>query len=303
MVVAIESVSSNPGAPRRASVRSAIGRPTGSGMSNSVRHRSKPFDEIILGAEADIRKLAGISDDYHVLFLQGGATTLAALLPLNLAGPDATADYLLTGHWGEKALENARPSIGTHVVASSKDSGYKSIAERASWQLSEDAAYFHYTPNETIHGVEFHDIPDVGNTPLVRINRLAQGIGAQIVAKLDAGSAEREAAKIVDLLQDPRTTGVHLVTLAEEMPVAETLETCEQLRGPLGARLGPARLVGPVGHAHRADVTAGPARPHPRGQVDHAQVPLLGGAPPLLVGVHQQVERVGGQAGEHGFRP
>jgi len=132
-----------------------------------VSHRGQSFIDCAAETERDLRELMGIPDDYAVLFEQGGATTLAALLPLNLAGPDATADYLLTGHWGEKALENARPSIGTHVVASSKDSGYKSIAERASWQLSEDAAYFHYTPNETIHGVEFHDIPDVGNTPLV----------------------------------------------------------------------------------------------------------------------------------------
>jgi phosphoserine aminotransferase len=132
-----------------------------------VSHRGQGFIDCAAEAERDLRDLMGISDDYHVLFLQGGATTVAALLPLNLAGPEASADYILTGHWGEKALENAKPSINARVAASSKASGYKSIADRAEWDLAKDAAFVHYTPNETIHGVEFHSIPDVGATPLV----------------------------------------------------------------------------------------------------------------------------------------
>ena len=132
-----------------------------------VSHRGQAFIDCAAEAERDLRELMAIPDDYAVLFLQGGATTVSALLPLNLAGPDAVADYVLTGHWGEKALENARPSMRTHVAASSKASGYRSIAARAEWQLSSDAAYVHYTPNETIHGVEFHDIPEVGDVPLV----------------------------------------------------------------------------------------------------------------------------------------
>ena len=132
-----------------------------------VSHRGQAFIDCAAEAERDLRELMAIPSDYAVLFLQGGATTVSALLPLNLAGPDAVADYVLTGHWGEKALENARPSMRTHVAASSKASGYRSIAARAEWQLSSDAAYVHYTPNETIHGVEFHDIPQVGDVPLV----------------------------------------------------------------------------------------------------------------------------------------
>ncbi|KFN44454.1 3-phosphoserine/phosphohydroxythreonine transaminase [Arenimonas oryziterrae] len=132
-----------------------------------VSHRGQAFIDCAAETERDLRELMGISDDYSVLFLQGGATTLAALLPMNLAGPEQTGDYLLTGHWGEKALENAKPLLKTRVVASDKDGGYKRIPARSTWQLSEDAAFFHYTPNETIHGVEFHDIPDVGATPLV----------------------------------------------------------------------------------------------------------------------------------------
>ena len=132
-----------------------------------VSHRGQAFIDCAAEAERDLRELMGVPDDYAVLFLQGGATTLAALLPLNLAGPDRTADYILTGHWGEKALENAKASLKTNVAATSKAGGYRSITPRSEWQLSKDAAYVHYTPNETIHGVEFHDIPDVGAVPLV----------------------------------------------------------------------------------------------------------------------------------------
>lgn len=132
-----------------------------------VSHRGQAFIDCASEAERDLRELMDVSDDYAVLFLQGGATTLAALLPLNLAGPDATADYLLTGHWGEKALENARPSLNTHVAGSSKADRYRSITPASEWQLTPGAAYFHYTPNETIHGVEFHSVPDAGGTPLV----------------------------------------------------------------------------------------------------------------------------------------
>ncbi len=132
-----------------------------------VSHRGQAFIDCAAEAERDLRELMGVSDDYHVLFLQGGATTLAALLPLNLAGPEATADYVLTGHWGEKALENAKPSIRTHVAASAKEGGYRSVPNVSEWQMSPGAAYLHYTPNETIHGVEFHEIPQVGAVPLV----------------------------------------------------------------------------------------------------------------------------------------
>jgi phosphoserine aminotransferase len=132
-----------------------------------VSHRGRAFIDCAAKAERNLRELMSVPDDYHVLFLQGGATTLAALLPLNLAGPDASADYVLTGHWGEKALENAKPSLRTRVAASSKEGGYRGIPSISSWQLDPQAAFVHYTPNETIHGVEFHDVPEVGDVPLV----------------------------------------------------------------------------------------------------------------------------------------
>jgi phosphoserine aminotransferase len=132
-----------------------------------VSHRGKAFIDCAAQAEADLRHLLGVSDDYAVLFLQGGATTVSALLPMNLARADQTGEYLLTGHWGEKAIENAKASLNTHVVASDKANAYRSIPGNDSWQRAGNAAYFHYTSNETIHGVEFADIPDVGDVPLV----------------------------------------------------------------------------------------------------------------------------------------
>ena len=132
-----------------------------------VSHRGQAFIDCAADAERDLRELMAVPDDYAVLFLQGGATTLSALLPMNLAGPDATADYVLTGHWGEKALDNARPLIRTNVAATSKAGGYTGIPARDEWTLTPGAAFVHYTPNETIHGVEFQSIPDVGDVPLV----------------------------------------------------------------------------------------------------------------------------------------
>jgi phosphoserine aminotransferase len=132
-----------------------------------VSHRGQAFIDCAAEAERDLRELMAVPDDYAVLFLQGGATTLQALLPLNLAGPDATADYVLTGHWGEKALDNAVPSLRTHIAASGKAHGYTGIPAASEWRLTPGAAFVHYTPNETIHGVEFHDVPDTDGVPLV----------------------------------------------------------------------------------------------------------------------------------------
>ena len=132
-----------------------------------VSHRGQAFIDCAAAAERDLRELMAIPDDYAVLFLQGGATALSALLPLNLAGPEQTADFVLTGHWGEKALENTRPSMQVNVAASGKEGGYTGIPDPATWQRTPGAAFLHYTPNETIHGVEFHDIPEAGGVPLV----------------------------------------------------------------------------------------------------------------------------------------
>ncbi len=140
----------------------------GSGMSVlEVSHRSKAFIAVAERAESDLRELLHLSDDYAVMFLQGGATLQFALLPLNLSRPGATLDYLVTGSWSRKAAKEAAVVRRVNVVADATDSAYTDVPARDTWHPAADAAYFHYTPNETIGGVEIHAPPDVGATPLV----------------------------------------------------------------------------------------------------------------------------------------
>lgn len=131
-----------------------------------ISHRSADFVALAEQSEADLRQLLAIPNDYAVLFLSGGATTQQALLPLNFATPGQTVDFVVTGHWGKTAIKQARTYVNPHVAADGEASGYRDIPPRASWQLSADAAYVHITANETIHGVEFRDTPDVGEVPL-----------------------------------------------------------------------------------------------------------------------------------------
>ena len=141
----------------------------GSGMSvMEVSHRGKAFIRVAEEAEADLRALLLIPADYKVLFLSGGATGQFAALPMNLATWGSTVDYVNTGSWSKKALEEARTFCGkVHVVADARASGYTTVPPQAEWDCSPDAAYLHYTPNETIGGVEFPFVPDTGNVPLV----------------------------------------------------------------------------------------------------------------------------------------
>jgi len=140
----------------------------GTGMSvMEMSHRGKQFMSIAEQAEADLRAIMAIPDDYKVLFLQGGASAQFAAIPMNLLQGRKHADYVNTGAWSKKAIAAAKKYCEPRVVASSESGNFTSIPEFSDWSLSEDAAYLHYTPNETIGGVEFHWIPDVGDTPLV----------------------------------------------------------------------------------------------------------------------------------------
>ena len=140
----------------------------GSGMSVMEQsHRGKRFIAMAARAEADLRELAAIPDDYAVLFLQGGATQHFAQIPMNLAGEGDSADYIVNGHWGAKAASEAAPYVRVNVAADSKADDYRRLPPRGEWKLDPRAAYVHYTPNETIHGVQHHDVPDVGEVPLV----------------------------------------------------------------------------------------------------------------------------------------
>ena len=139
----------------------------GSGMSvMEMSHRSKEFVAIAAQAEADFRELLGVSDDYHVLFLQGGATTQFAAIPMNITAAGDTVDYVDTGSWSSKAIKEAAKYCNVNVAASSKDSRYDHIPAVDTWQLSADARYLHICSNETIGGVQFKDFPQV-DVPLV----------------------------------------------------------------------------------------------------------------------------------------
>ncbi|MEO6968538.1 MAG: 3-phosphoserine/phosphohydroxythreonine transaminase [Rhodanobacteraceae bacterium] len=132
-----------------------------------VSHRGNAFEAMANQAEADLRSLLAIPENYQVLFLQGGATQHFAQIPMNFCADGQRADYIVTGHWGEKAVKEAAPYAQAYVAASSASSNYTAIPPRDEWDLDPRAAYLHYTPNETIHGVEFHAVPDAGKAPLI----------------------------------------------------------------------------------------------------------------------------------------
>jgi len=139
----------------------------GAGMSvMEVSHRGKDFVALAARAEANLRDLLAIPDDYSVLFTQGGATMQMSMVPMNLVGPEDTVDYVVTGSWGKKAAGEARKFCNVNVAADASDQNFTYIPDESSWERSADAGYLHFTPNETIAGVEFHFLPS-GDTPLV----------------------------------------------------------------------------------------------------------------------------------------
>src|SRR4249919_2268764 len=140
----------------------------GSGQSvMEMSHRGKDFISIAEAAEADLRKLLEVPDGYHVLFLQGGASLQFEMIPMNLIQGRAVSDYILTGEWAKKAVNAAKGLADVNVAASAEDRSFTYVPAPSQWQLSTNAAYVHYTANETIGGVEFGWIPDVGEVPLV----------------------------------------------------------------------------------------------------------------------------------------
>ncbi|MGY1409294.1 phosphoserine transaminase [Luteimonas sp. A611] len=135
-----------------------------------ISHRGPEFLAVARQAEADLRELIAIPDDYAVLFPAGGATTQQALIALNFADAGQRVDYVVSGHWGRTALKQLA-AVDVNIAASGEDDGFRTIPARESWKLSDDAAYVHLTANETIHGVEFRPAwgqvpPDTGKVPL-----------------------------------------------------------------------------------------------------------------------------------------
>ncbi|MGZ8271828.1 MAG: 3-phosphoserine/phosphohydroxythreonine transaminase, partial [Methylophilus sp.] len=139
----------------------------GSGMSvMEMSHRGKEFTSILEKTEADFRSLLNIPENYKVLFLQGGAIAENAMIPLNLLN-EKSADYIVTGAWSKRSVDDAKPFGDIRVAASTEASGFHHVPAFSEWQLNPDAAYVHYCTNETINGIEFVDVPDTHGVPIV----------------------------------------------------------------------------------------------------------------------------------------
>lgn len=139
----------------------------GSGMSvMEMSHRGKEFTSILAKTETDLRTLLNIPDNYKVLFLQGGAIAENAIIPMNLLN-GGTADYVVTGAWSKRSVEDANAYGQINVVASSEADKFTSVPEFSGWKLNKHAAYLHICTNETINGVEFDGLPDAGDVPIV----------------------------------------------------------------------------------------------------------------------------------------
>jgi phosphoserine aminotransferase len=140
----------------------------GSGMSvMEMSHRGKEFSGIAAQAETDLRELMAIPDNYKVLFLQGGASSQFTAIPMNLLRGSQGADYICTGSWSKKAIAEAKRYCEVNIAATTEESSFTTTPDQNNLQLSSEAAYVHYTPNETIQGVEFPYVPDTGEVPLV----------------------------------------------------------------------------------------------------------------------------------------
>ena len=140
----------------------------GVGMSIlEISHRSETFEAVLAKAEADIRTLGSIPANYKVLFLQGGASTQFSMVPMNLLTPGATADYVDSGSWAEKAIKEGKKVGTVNVAATTKDENYSRVPKQSELKLTPGAAYVHITSNNTIEGTEYKELPEVGGAPLV----------------------------------------------------------------------------------------------------------------------------------------
>jgi phosphoserine aminotransferase len=140
----------------------------GVGMSIlEISHRSKAFDKIHNEAKQELKSLLGISDDYEMLFLQGGASLQFSMVPLNLMPPKNKADYIVTGSWSKKAVKEAKRVGTVNIAATTENETFKRIPKQTELKLDPGASYVHYTSNNTIYGTQWHIEPEVGNVPLI----------------------------------------------------------------------------------------------------------------------------------------
>lgn len=141
----------------------ADGKPSGMGVME-MSHRGKAFSSIVQHAQASLRRLLAVPEEFHILFMQGGGQAQNAIVPMNLCGPvpgKPNVDFVLTGSWSQKSWQEAAKYNAPHIAANAQLSGFHDIPEPATWQFSAGARYVHICSNETIHGVEFHALPDL----------------------------------------------------------------------------------------------------------------------------------------------
>lgn len=132
-----------------------------------ISHRSKQFEEMLNTTKNDIKKLLSFGDDYEILFLQGGASLQFSMVPMNLMPPKNKADYIVTGSWSKKAVKEAKRVGAVNIAASTESENFVRIPKQEELKLDSDAAYVHFTSNNTIFGTEWKTEPEVGNVPLV----------------------------------------------------------------------------------------------------------------------------------------
>ncbi len=176
----------------------------GVGMSvMEISHRSKTFDEIIGRAERGVRELMGLPDNYHVLFLQGGASLQFSMIPMNLLPREGSADYIVTGSWGKKAVKEAKREGTVNVAATMADGGFTRTPGDDEIKLDPKAAYVHITTNETIEGVEWKREPEVGDVPLIAdasSDIMSHPIAAEKYALIYAGAQKNMGPSGVTLV-------------------------------------------------------------------------------------------------------
>jgi phosphoserine aminotransferase len=176
----------------------------GSGMSvMEMSHRGKQFSSIAAELESDLRALMHIPENYRVLFLQGGASAQFSFIPQNILGDKTKACYVKTGAWSEKAIKDAQTYCDAVVSASSENSNFTTIPDGSNWEIDTEAAYLHYTSNETIHGVEFNATPHSKGLPLVcdmSSNILSRSIDVNEFGLIYAGSQKNMGAAGVTLV-------------------------------------------------------------------------------------------------------
>ena len=176
----------------------------GVGMSvMEISHRSKTFDAIHARAESGLRELLGIPKNYRVLFLQGGASLQFSMIPMNFLREGQSADYVITGSWGKKALKEAKREGSVNVSATMADGGFTRVPANDELKLDPNAAYVHITTNETIEGVEWKNEPEIGNVPLVAdasSNILSRPVPIEKYALIYAGAQKNMGPSGVTLV-------------------------------------------------------------------------------------------------------